>query len=364
MNDKISIIIPIYNVKSHLKEGIKSILNQTIGQDMLEIIMVDDCSNDGSEDIIDEFSRNYECCVAIHLEENSGSANKPRNIGIESATGNYIMFLDSDDRFEKDTCEILYDAITRHDSDVAFARFRRIFSRDNVQKSYSPYPDDLDNVYCNEIFQTANHLNVPNFLWDNFLERFLFGKNLEITYSRDKALDIIHVDNIEDEPDLLKIPPAVWTKIYKRELLIENNIKFQPFISGEDLAFTLEVFLNAKGITFLNNYMCYNYFVRNESDDKSITHNITLEFLGDLMDSFIYCRTKTEGFSKNIKNVSINPHLLYWTNTWKNAKFTKEENEILLNKVNELKKIHHTDLKTRMLLKSISSAIKSKILTQ
>lgn len=364
MNEKISIIIPIYNVKSHLREGIESLLNQSIGQEKLEIIMVDDCSDDGSEDIIDEYAKKYDCCVAVHLDENSGSANKPRNIGIESATGKYIMFLDSDDKFENDTCETLYDAIIKFDCDVAFARFRRIFSDDNVQKSYSPYPDELDKHYPGEIFQTANHLNVPDFLWDNFLERFLFGKNLELTYKRDAPIDVIHIDNIEQEPDLLKIPPAVWTKIYKKDLLINNNIRFQPFISGEDLAFTLEVFLNAKGVVLLNNYMCYNYFVRNEVDDKSITHNITVKFLGDLMDSFYYCRKKTEGFSKNIKNVSVNPHLLYWTNTWKNSPFTKSENKLLLSKVNKLKKIHHTDLKTKMLLGSISTAIESKIKIQ
>lgn len=364
MNDKISIIIPIYNVKNHLKEGIESLLNQTIGQENLEILMVDDCSNDGSQDIIDEYSNRYECCKAIHLKENSGSANKPRNVGIEAATGNYIMFLDSDDQFVKDSCETLYNAITKYDCDVAFARFRRIFSKDNVQKSYSPYPDDLVNAYPNETFKTANHLNVPDILWDNLLERFLFGKNLEITYKRDKILDNVYIDNIEQEPDLLKIPPAVWNKIYKKELFVKNNIRFQPFISGEDRAFTSDVFLNAEGIVFLNNYMCYNYFVRNETDDKSITHNVNVEFLGDLMDSLIYCRKQTEGHSINIKNVDINPDLLYWTNTWKNASFTKEENRLLLSKVNELKKIHKTDLRTKLLLNSISTAINLKIKIQ
>ena len=73
------------------------------------------------------------------------------------------------------------------------------------------------NAYPNETFKTANHLNVPDILWDNLLERFLFGKNLEITYKRDKILDNVYIDNIEQEPDLLKIPPAVWNKIYKRE---------------------------------------------------------------------------------------------------------------------------------------------------
>ena len=98
MEDKISIILPIFNVGSHLRGGIDSLINQSIGNENLEIIMVDDCSSDGSSEIIDEYNEKYDCCKAIHLEENTGAANGPRNIGIENSTGDYIMFLDSDDR--------------------------------------------------------------------------------------------------------------------------------------------------------------------------------------------------------------------------------------------------------------------------
>lgn len=65
MEDKISIILPIFNVGSHLKEGIDSLINQTISKENLEIIMVDDCSTDGSGDIIDEYANEYDCCKAI-----------------------------------------------------------------------------------------------------------------------------------------------------------------------------------------------------------------------------------------------------------------------------------------------------------
>ena len=363
MNDKISIILPIFNVGSHLKGGIDSLINQTIGRENLEIIMVNDCSTDGSDKIIDEYAENYDCCVAIHHEKNSGAAYTPRNTGIEACSGDYIMFLDPDDRFTPDACETLYNAVKKYDADMAFARFRRIFEYGGkVQKSYSPYIDDLENAYPDETFETANFLNVPDFLWDNVLERVLYGKTLEITYPRDRALDVIHVDNIEQEPDLLKMPPSVWSKIYRRELIMDNNIRFRPYISGDDMAYTLETLLHANGIVFLNNFMCYDYYIRDLPDDKSITNNVNVKLLDELMESYIYCRQCTEGFSKNIQNVSVNPHLLYWTNTWKNSSFTKEENKLLLEKVNKLKKIHQTDIKTKMLLSSISKAIESKIM--
>lgn len=365
MNEKISIILPIFNVGSHLKGGIDSLLNQTIGQENLEIIMVNDCSTDGSDKIINEYARNYDCCIAIHHEKNSGAAYTPRNTGIELCTGDYIMFLDPDDRYTPNACETLYDAVKKYNAQMGFARFRRIFEYGGkVQKSFSPYNDDLELVYPDETFETANFLDVPDFLWDNLIEDFLYGKNIEMTYPRDKPLDVIHIENIEQEPDFLKMAPSVWSKIYKRELIMDNDIRFQPFISGDDLAFTLESFLNAKGIVFLNNFMCYNYYIRDLPNDKSITNTVNVKLLAGLMDSYIYCRKKTEGFSKNVKNVSINPHLLHWTNSWKNSPFTKSENKLLLSKVNKLKKIHHTDLKTKMLLGSISTAIESKIKIQ
>ena len=112
MEDKISIILPIFNVGPHLRGGIDSLINQTIGNENLEIIMVDDCSTDESGKIIDEYDEKYDCCKAIHLEKNTGAANGPRNRGIEECSGDYIMFLDPDDRYTLDACEVLYNAVT------------------------------------------------------------------------------------------------------------------------------------------------------------------------------------------------------------------------------------------------------------
>jgi hypothetical protein len=81
------------------------------------------------------------------------------------------------------------------------------------------------------------------------------------------------------------------------------------------------------------------------------------------MESYIYCRKCTEGYSKEIQNISVNPHLLHWMYTWKNSPFTKEENKLLLSKVNKLKKIHQTDTKTKWLLSSMTTAIETKIYT-
>ena len=364
MKDKISIILPIFNVGDHLRGGIDSLVNQTIGNENLEIIMVNDCSTDGSDKIIDEYDEKYECCKAIHHEKNSSAAYTPRNTGIDACTGDYIMFLDPDDRYTLDAVETLYNTVKANDAQMAFGRFRRIFEYGGkVQKSYSPYKDDIEKEYPGETFETENFIKVPDFLWDNVVERLLYGKTLEVTYPRDKPLDTIKVDNIEQEPDLLKMHPSIWSKIYRRDLIMDNDIRFQPFVSGDDLAFYIEALIHSKGIVFLNNFMCYDYYIRDLPDDKSITNNVNVRLLDELMESYIYSRQCTEGFSKEVQNATVNPHLLHWTYTWKNSQFTVEENKLLLSKVNRLKEIHRTDLKTKWLLSSMTTAIETKIKT-
>lgn len=362
MKDKISVILPIFNVGPHLREGIESLLNQTIGQENLEIIMVDDCSTDDSGKIADEYAEKYDCCRAFHFEENSGSATAPRNRGLKEATGNFIMFLDPDDRYVEDSCEKLYAAIVEHDADVAFARFRRVFP-DKVQISYSPFLDDIDNIYMGENLQTDNPLNVSDEIWDTVFKRILYGKNNAHNYNGDLPVDEVIVDNINDEVSLLNIPPAVWSKIYKRDFLMDNNITFPDFRCGEDLAFSLEVFLKAEGIVFLNNYICCNYYVREEDENKSITHDVDLRFLKELMEAYIYCRNLTGGYSSEIQS-TINPYLMYWMNSWKNASLTRDENIELLKTVKKLKKVHKNSLKSRFLLSTITTMIESAIHTK
>ena len=363
MEDKISIILPIFNVGVHLKGGIDSLINQTIGNDNLEIIMVDDCSTDESGKIIDEYDKNYECCRAIHLEKNTGAANGPRNKGLEVATGDYIMFLDPDDRYTPDACETLYNTLKKNDAQMAFGRFRRVFTEQNkTQKSYSPYLDNLEEVY-NEDFEISNPLNISDKLWESVFKKIVYGKDIEATYERTKAVDTIIVNSIEEEPDLLKIPPSVWCKIYKRELIEEHNLRFPPYVCGDDMAFTLESLINAKGIVFLNNFIAYDYYIRDLPNDKSITNTVNVRFLRDLMDAYTYCSRCTKDYSNDIQNISVNPHLLYWLNAWRTSPFTKEENRLLLGRVNNLKKVHQTDLKTRLLLTSMSTAIEGAIFT-
>ena len=323
--------------------------------------MVNDCSTDGSDKIIDEYDEKYDCCKAIHLNENSGGAFEPRNIGLEASTGAYIMFLDPDDKFEADACERLYNEIKENDADIVIARFKRKHLTDgHVEKSFSPFEDDLNNVYPNEEFKTHNPLNIPEPLYEKFGKRLIYSKNIS---KNNGMVDKIKINSLAEEPDLAKMSPSVWCKIYRKELIKNNNITFPPFVFGEDMAFNLECLINAKGIIFLNNYISYTYSVK-DSDEVTLSTNRNFRLLNELMEAFIYCINLTKDFDKEISKAGVTPHLLNWYYSWKQTPLTTKENRLLLNKVNELKRIHNRDLKSRLIISMITTSIETAIHTK
>ena len=118
MNYKISIVVPVFNVENYIKNALDSILKQSIGFEHLEVIMVNDHSTDKSGEIIDEYAAKYGNFTAVHLSENSGAAGKPRNVGMEKATADYIMFLDPDDYYTYNACEVLYSKIINENAET------------------------------------------------------------------------------------------------------------------------------------------------------------------------------------------------------------------------------------------------------
>jgi len=230
MGYQISIIIPTYNVEKYIRQTLDSIVNQSIGLENLEVIIIDDCSTDNTREIIDEYAARFENFIVMHLPENSGCAGKPRNVGLENFTGDYVMFLDSDDYYSLDTCEILYKTITQEDVDVVFGNFVYSFS-DGTEK------------YDAEYF---------------------------------KGMDKIKIKTIDDEPRLLGLLPSLWTKLYKKELILDNEIKFIEKIPNEDRVFVFRAFMEANGIVYLPKHFGTNYRI---IDKPTISTSYTKEHL-------------------------------------------------------------------------------------
>ena len=127
----VSVVVPIYNVESYLKECVDSILFQTYKN--LEIIVVDDGSTDGSETLYDEYAAQDARVRVLHKK--NGGLSDARNAGMKVATGDLITFVDSDDYISKDFIEILFEAMLENKSDIAIANMKRTSKRDEKNTS-------------------------------------------------------------------------------------------------------------------------------------------------------------------------------------------------------------------------------------
>ncbi len=223
---KISVVIPIYNNEKFIHRTLMSIENQTFGIENIEVIMVDDNSNDNTYDVIKKYCEKYEGFNAIHIKNGTGSPGTPRNIGLLESTSDYVIFLDHDDLFEINALEILYRTITEYDCDFVYGTYASI---DIDKPTKIIYPNERHGYFTD--------------LWEN---------------KRSIAFP----------------PPSIWTKLFERNFLIDNNIIF-PTILGEDAIFVSKSLFNAKGVYYLwDSLICYHYLNKN-----SYTNNISYKYL-------------------------------------------------------------------------------------
>ena len=131
-NKKISIIVPVYNVEKYLERCVQSLINQTYPN--IEIILVDDKSPDSSGKLCDELSKTDERIKVIHKENNEGLG-FARNTGIENATGDYILFVDSDDYIDLKTCETAKGKLEESNADICCFLWTDVF-KDTVINNY------------------------------------------------------------------------------------------------------------------------------------------------------------------------------------------------------------------------------------
>ena len=291
MNPEISIIIPIYNIENYLAQTLDSLLQQTIGIKNLEVIMVNDFSSDKSGDIIDDYTARYNNFRAIHLSQNSGLPGKPRNIGLEKATGEYVMFMDHDDCYAKDAMEIFYNKITKERADVIYSRYNYFFEDGNVKSN-------------------------PNQL----------GNTKEIV-----------IDTIDEDRRLFKTAPAIWTRMFKRSFIMDNHIRFPEGVLAEDLSFVTQAFLKARGIIYLNNYFSYYYRIRDSEGDKSTIRIRNKKYLQAMIGGYNHTiRFLKRARKENYLPIIFEGHLKYWMNSFIYSDANPEDKKELLYEISSL----------------------------
>ena len=161
----ISVIIPIYNSQNHLAKCLDSITNQSLKD--IEIICIDDFSNDKSVEILNNYAIKDKRIKIIKLEENKG-ASYARNIGIDNAQGEYISFIDSDDYIEKNFYELLYKKAKEENADISKGYYRYKNENKIILNINEKIKEEKSNFafdFCSAIYKSTliknNHIYFP-----------------------------------------------------------------------------------------------------------------------------------------------------------------------------------------------------------
>ncbi|MDA4885569.1 bifunctional glycosyltransferase family 2 protein/CDP-glycerol:glycerophosphate glycerophosphotransferase [Streptomyces sp. MS2A] len=212
---KLSLVVPVYKVQGYLPECLDSILGQDCTD--FEIIAVDDCSPDGSGAILDEYAKRDDRIHVIHLTENVGLG-RARNAGLEKATGDYVLFLDSDDTL----------------SDGALSAIR-----DRIEATGDP--EIL-------IFDYARTY------WDGRVR-----PNLRADLLKEEGPDTF---SLAERPQLLDLLQIVWNKAYRRDFVTRTGLTFPPGYY-EDAPWTFCSLISTERIAVLDR-VCVYYRQRRE----------------------------------------------------------------------------------------------------
>ncbi len=203
---KVSVIVPCYNSEDYLRTAIDSLIIQTY--ENIEIILLNDGSKDGTLEIMKSYSDER---IIVIDKENTGIGDT-RNVGIRKSNGDYIMFLDSDDYYEKDTIENMVKVLEENSADMVVSNY---------------------------------YLNTPT-------------KQLEIKFND------FGVATLKENPEILtSINYAPWNKIYKREVV--SKAEFPTNVKYEDVPFVVKCLICSKRIAFTSEFN-FHYVIKKSGE--------------------------------------------------------------------------------------------------
>lgn len=223
MKNKISIIVPVYNVEKYISECINSILIQTYAN--FELIIVDDGSTDNS---IDRIEREIKLDGRIKLvHKTNGGLSSARNFGLQYVTGEYIVFVDSDDSLKKDFLDVMINSIG--DADICSCGYNEVSENNiHIQSRY------------------------------NRIDMYTQNQNVDDYSAAIECIDLI---------------PNAWGKIYKKDVF--SAIRYPEGVLFEDFAVAYKIFFQRKAV-FVNQAL-YNYRIRSGSIMRSFNPKIVTD---------------------------------------------------------------------------------------
>ncbi len=270
--EKISVIIPIYNVEAFLPRCLDSILGGTY--ENLEVICVNDESPDSCGEILKSYSQKDERIKVV--DKKNGGVSSARNLGLSLATGEYISFIDSDDFVHPEYFEVLMKALKAHNADISLCSYAKSFEG-------------------KEEINSASYLNTP--------------------------IEILKINPL-DPPHMFR--SFIWGRLYKREIL--RGKAFNEKVSYmEDKDLSLSLICEKENLKVATvDAPLYYYFIR----EGSLSNNVNIE---KTVASLYYLLNRADDYEKTIqKAVYINEALRYSFIILNRAKEQKDTKENIL----------------------------------
>lgn len=239
-NSMVSVIIPVFKVEKYLNQCVDSVLNQSYGK--IEIILVDDGSPDECPNICEQYAKKDFRVKTFHKD--NGGLSSARNYGLKKASGEYILFLDSDDYL--DSIHAIETMIKKiNGCDILMYRYKRF-----IEKS-------------GNMINTLPEVNIPKFMNKVQFLGFLVDHGLFLA--------------------------SACNKFIRREFLINNNIFFQEGVTSEDIEWCGLLMLKSKSITYINEDF-YVYREREGSITASMSENNIKDLKNNIVQSIENCQ--------------------------------------------------------------------------
>lgn len=256
--DKVSIVLPIYNVESYLETCVQSVRNQTYQN--IEIILVDDGAKDNSGKICDQLALEDSRILVVHKE--NGGLSSARNAGYKIATGKYLMYIDSDDVIKADVVEKCVETMQKDQSDIVIYGYEKIDENGNVLET------------CTWGNKLLNH---------DMMVEYLYTAIIQMSFG------------------------YAWNKLYRKSVIDESQILADSkIIDREDLVYNLELLKNVDKVSYID-YVGYEYLQRS----TSLLHNSNLARLKGI-DYFVMTMQSIQVGNEQIDKKLFNMNVLHY----------------------------------------------------
>ena len=267
--NKLSVIIPAYNCAKTINRCINSILNQS-EKINYEIILVDDGSNDGTDQIIDEYASKNKNIIALH-QKNKG-AGAARNYALQSANGDYLLFVDADDYIAQNCFAVINESLKNSEIDMLFFMYR--YFDESIHKFKNMSNRDKQ-IYCEE--------NIPNGIF---------------TFS--------------DYPKLLEGITYPWNKVFNASFIKRLGIKFSETIVHNDIFFNIASISSAARIKCIQDILYIHYINNIDGQLTQIFDERRLNAIKVLQECDAFLATKKLNFIEALPYIAFKFNLIDW----------------------------------------------------